>query len=395
MEARRAEAGAKNSLAFIILVQVILAGTPLTAQEMGAAGPLREWELVSLTGNTPFHQAVSVIQTFAKKVVVFPQELRDPIGVHVDRAPWRQALQLIAANHGLEVEARPNYLELLPIQGEGPVEELEPEYTVDSREINISATFFQADRTALRQVGIDWSTLSGGRVDISAGHQGASQVTGNQFAIGARGYINRSLSIDMLLRTFESNNVGEVVANPQIKVRSGQTGHIQVGSDFSVTTADFAGNAITQFFSTGTILTVTPKLILEEGIEYVDLEVEAERSSLVDPVRNLINKTVARTATLLKDGERTAIGGLFGHEVITARTGIPFLKDLPGWFFGARYLFGRTSEQVIKTDLIVLLRVNVVPSIRQRVLKGDSAEAETDIIQQRMRAFRQLMEGME
>ena len=327
--------------------------------------------------------------------MVFPQELSDPIGVSIDRAPWRRALQLIAANHGLEVEARPNYLELLPAPEQGgPVEEAEPEYTVDSREINISATFFQADRTALRQVGIDWSTISGGRVDVSATHQGASLVAGSPFSIGARGFINRSMSIDLLLRTFESNNVGEVVANPQIKVRSGQTGHIQVGSDFSVTTADFAGNAITQFFSTGTILTVTPKLILEEGIEYVDLQVEAERSSLIDPDRNLINKTVARTATLLKDGERTAIGGLFGQEVTKTRTGIPMLKDLPSWFFGLRYFFGRTTDQVVKTDLIVLLRVNVVPSVRQRVLQGDSAEAETDIIERRMRAFREMMEEM-
>lgn len=371
------------------------ANLPSAAQEMGVAGPAREWELVSLTGNTPFHQAIAVIQTFARKVVVFPQELSAPIGVSVDRAPWRRALQLIAANHGLAVEARPNYLELTPAQEQGGgVEEAEPEYTVDSREINISATFFQADRTALRQVGIDWSTISGGRVDVSATHQGASLVTGSPFAIGVRGFINRSMSVDMLLRTFESNNVGEVVANPQIKVRSGQTGHIQVGSDFSVTTADFAGNAITQFFSTGTILTVTPKLILEEGIEYVDLQVEAERSSLVDPDRNLISKTVARTATLLKDGERTAIGGLFGQEVTKARTGIPMLKDLPGWFFGLRYFFGRTSDQIVKTDLIVLLRVNVVPSVRQRVLQGESAEAETDIIERRMRAFREMMEEM-
>ena len=40
---------------------------PSAAQEIGAAGPVREWELVSLTGNTPFHQAIAVIQTFARK----------------------------------------------------------------------------------------------------------------------------------------------------------------------------------------------------------------------------------------------------------------------------------------------------------------------------------------
>lgn len=102
------------------------------------------------------------------------------------------------------------------------------------------------------------------------------------------------------------------------------------------------------------------------------LVVHAERSSLIDPVRNLINKTVARTSILLRDGEETAIGGLYGREVITTRSGVPVLKDLPAWMLGLRYLFGHDSRLVTNTELIVMLRVDIVPSLRQRVDEGEA-----------------------
>ena len=161
----------------------------------------------------------------------------------------------------------------------------------------------------------------------------------------------------------------EVVARPQVKVRSGKEGYIQVGSDFSITTADFAGNAITGFHSTGTIMTVKPFIRSEDGIDFIELWVEAERSALVDPVRNLISKTVAKTSVLLRDGEQTAVAGLYGENVSVVRTGVPFLKDLPTWLFGLGYLFGHESTQYSKTELVVMLKVDIVPSVRERVEK--------------------------
>jgi type IV pilus assembly protein PilQ len=88
---------------------------------------------------------------------------------------------------------------------------------------------------------------------------------------------------------------------------------------------------------------------------------------VVDPVRNLISKTVAKTSVLLRDGEQTAIGGLYGEVVSVSRNGVPFLKDLPAWMFGLRYLFGHESTQYSKTELVVMLKVDLVPSVRERV----------------------------
>lgn len=346
----------------ICLLVGCLVVQPVWSQRATSQGLVSEQELITLSKDMPFDQALRVIQTFANRVVVDPEHRTTPIGVDIDRESWRQALDQIAQSNGLQVAAHENYLQLLPVQqGEGGPA---PEVSIDSREVNISAVFFQADQSVLREFGIDWSTLSGGKVDVNAAYQGGG--ASRQFSVGVGANINRSLSVDLLIQTFESENTGEVIARPQIKVRSGKTGFIQVGSDFSVTTADFAGNAITQFYNTGTILRVEPVILSEDEVDFVDLQVEAERSSLIDPVRNVISKTVARTFTLLRDGEQTAIAGLYGHETTATRSGVPIFKDLPPWFLGLRYLFGFDSQLVSKTELIVLLKVEIVPSVRQR-----------------------------
>ena len=353
----------KRGLVWAVLVLDLVALNPAAGQQVTTGGLVQEQELITLARNTPLDQAVRIIQTFANQVVVAPRDLTAPIGVDIDRVPWRQALARIAEYHGLQVVKRDKYIELLP----GKEKVASSEVTLDSREVDISATFFQADKTALREIGIDWSTLRGGRVDASASHLGASQVISNQFSVEARANISRSLSVDMLLRSFESEQIGKILSSPQIKVRSGKTGFIQVGSDFSVTTADFSGNALTEFFKTGTILEVEAEVISQEGIDFVVLDVKAERSSLAGAGQNLINKTVSSTSVLLKDGEQTAIGGLYGQETTVTRTGIPGLKAIPGWFFGLRYLFGHDSKLVKDTELIVMIEVDIVPSVRQRV----------------------------
>ena len=337
---------------------------------------MAERELITLTRDTPFDQALRVIQTFANQVIVDPQRIEGEIGVDIDRQPWRHALDSIAKSNGLKVVDFDNYLQLQRLEEDesGRIEE-ESGVSLDSREVSISAIFFQADRAALRELGVDWSTLRGGRVDIAASSLGADQVVSDQVTLSVQGNINRSMSIDVLVKAFESENSGEVMARPQIKVRSGKTGRIQVGSDFSVTTADFAGNAITEFYSTGTILKVTPRLLSQEGIDYVDLEVLAERSSLVDPERNLISKTLAETQVLLRNQEQTAIGGLYGHETTIARSGVPVFRNLPPWLFGLRYLFGHDSRLVTNTELVILLKIEIVPSVRQRIENLQKADA--------------------
>src|SRR5690606_17010861 len=135
-----------------------------------------------------------------------------------------------------------------------------------------------------------------------------------------------------MFRFFENEGLGEIIASPNITVRDKKLGRIQVGSDFSVRTRDFAGNTVEKFFPTGTIIEVTPHVYRENGIDYILLNIMVERSSfLLNEETTEIKKTNASTQVLVLNGEETILGGLFVNEETITRNGIPFLKDLPWW----------------------------------------------------------------
>jgi type IV pilus assembly protein PilQ len=96
--------------------------------------------------------------------------------------------------------------------------------------------------------------------------------------------------------------------------------------------------------------------------------IQAEQSSVVPgQVSTIINKAQANTDVLLLDGEETLIGGLYNNEVTTVRQGVPFLKDLPWYVFGLRYLFGYNLDQIDKKELVILLKAELVPTLQERV----------------------------
>ena len=261
--------------------------------------------------------------------------------------------------------------------------------------MNIAAVFFEADRQMLRELGINWNSLKAGRVDVDASSRAADLVSAPLLSVQATGHLSRNLSVDALLKALETHSVGEVISNPQVKVIGGKEGLVQVGQDFSVITRDFGGNAVAEFFKTGTILKVTPRIVTEDSVEFVHLVVETERSTLVDPVRGIINRTTANTSALLYDGEETAIAGLYVNEVRRIRSGVPLLKDLPPWFFGLRYLFGYDRREVNKKELVVLLKVNIVPSIRARAAEKAAMKRGMDLIEEQSRAFDEMVRERE
>ena len=80
-------------------------------------------------------------------------------------------------------------------------------------------------------------------------------------------------------------------------------------------------------------------------------------------------------------GEEKVIGGLFINEEINIRQGIPFLKDLPWWVFGLRYLTGYDKKQVTKKEVIILLQAELMPTIKERVAQKKENEMDKQIIE--------------
>ncbi|RMF61984.1 MAG: hypothetical protein D6743_12765, partial [Calditrichaeota bacterium] len=319
----------------------------------------------------PMKTALDILSQYSLryegKIIIDPQGYNGPINVMVNKMYWKRALEYILRSNLRKFVEHEKYYEVVPLVQSQQKQEAQEGINTSTREVEINAVFFDADYSTLVEAGIDWSVIKNGRVRVNGNF--GSEVTKDLFnAQYTKSY--RSWDIFALLRTFETLDKGEVIANPQIQVMDGQKGKVKVGTNFFLTTRDFAGNTRFTEYESGVILTVTPTVIGEGDSTFIHLDIHAERSDVFpDPVAVTKSITESNTQVLLLNGEETVIAGLFSHEVKNTRRGIPVLKDLPPWFFGLRYLFGFESKSVKKKELIIILQASVLPTVGERIGK--------------------------
>lgn len=370
-------------------------------------------ELVSFLPSTSFDQFVEflnpIFERVTGKAIVDPEARSQPIGVSVAGMHFMDAFELVLEYNDLWYRETPQFfiVEVAPdepqvfVQEEGPLRQqpgvgrvLSPA-TLDTREIQINAILFELNHSRARDVGIDWNTFFGtgggsGGNDSGGGTNGGaggSDDEGGTFIIRTDDFFAQfndflispdAISITTLTQFFrllETEGLGETIASPQVTVLSGQKGEIQIGSDIPFLTRDFAGNTRTEFIKTGIIIDVVPTLIEEPivdtlnapTLEFIHLNVSVENSSSRPSGSGLaIDRNRANTQVLLLDEEQTIIGGLYSTQESVSRRGIPFLKDLPPWVFGLRYVFGYTQRQVTQKELLIVLQARLLDTIEAR-----------------------------
>lgn len=373
---------------FVISIFIVLQASPQEYWERRFKTSQNPDELVTMSETLPFNQAIELLSKVSESVsgrgIVATVQKTDPIGIEITNMPYDKALLMIVNFAGLEYEMKEDVI-IVKSKAKDEFERTPDTYAPPTqREVKISALFCEIDLLEARKVGLDWRVLlSGEQTNLAGVLRGETEVNtenggGNQQNQGLQPEFKLGVTSDFrigdffgqataVFKFFEQNNIGEIISNPSIVVRDRNEGKIQIGSDFSVRTRDFAGNTTEQFFPTGTIIIVTPYIHKENGIDYALLDVAVERSSFqTSELTTEIRKTTAATQVLMLDGEETAIGGLFLNEEVVVRNGIPFLKDLPWWVFGIRYLTGFDQTTTRKKELVILLKLELVPTLQDR-----------------------------
>jgi len=343
-------------------------------------------ELVSIAPSTTLDRALAAISEVSKKfvgkVIIDTERRTMPIGVDIQGMAWRDALETICRKNDLWYTEYENYIQITSTgataQGVAPGTTgpggavaggiMKEAVSFKSREVRISAYFFAVNLDRIEEVGLNWTFMkSTNNVDVSASLAAADKMTNSVFQAQVTPKLSFA-NIDILAKLFSGYNLGEILSGPQLIVRSGEEGRIQVGKDFSVKERDFAGNVIDKFYSAGTIITVTPQVVTENGVNFIHTVVAVERSDVTPgTVSTIVDKAKANTNLLLLDGEEVVIGGLYTSTTTTVRTGVPFLKDLPWYVLGLRYIFGYNSEEIKKQELVILLKADLVPTLQERI----------------------------
>lgn len=387
--------------------------------------------LVSFQEDTPFNQFVELVNPIFQrelgKRIVDPEGRSFPIGIPVSGMHYFDAFQRVLEANGLTFrETETVFLVQEPAPedqqaaGQVPTDTSEaPPATLDTREIRINAILFNLNLTKVRDLGLRWQQLFGSAQGGGQGGQGGGGGGGGGGGRGQGGQqgtfsiktdnlfesvedilqVPEQLTLERFrrfLNLLEQDDVGRTIANPQVSVQSGEQGNIQIGQDVPIQTTDFAGNTITEFFETGIIVQVTPTLLSQPVadtsgapvVDFIHMDVQVEDSNSQPTASGpVINRNQAETQVLLLDGEATAIGGLISTQKTTTRSGVPLLKDLPGWFFGLRYIFGTESTNVTKQELLIVLQAEVVDPLRARAQK----QFEDELIDQRRRNAREAL----
>lgn len=393
-----------------IIVLLLIAFVPfLSAQQYLEKMLSRNYsqdEVITLSSALPFDQAINLLSKVSEKTegikIVLTTDNSKPIGVEITNMYYLKALDIIVKYAGLIYEKKDD---IIIVKRQNQVKQNPKTYaSIDSREVTISAVFFESDVNKSKELGLDWKFLlsrDGLEIGGDFGKDLSKTTTANtgtqtkislpkdqistksSFGIGS--FFGEATSV---FRYLESENVGEIISSPNITVRDGVKGKIQVGSDFSIKQKDFSGNVVEKFFPTGTIIDVTPYVYKEDSLNYVLLDIKVERSSFAQSaLTSVIKKTSASTQVTMLNGEETVIGGLFTNQEVKERAGVPILKDLPWWVFGLRYIFGSDKTTIQKKELVILIKVELVPTIKERVAlrKKEGSPIENEIKKNRDR----------
>ncbi len=360
-------------------------------------------ELISLSPTLPFYQAINLLSKVSEKSsgikIVLTTDNSNPIGVEIKNMYYLKVLDIIVKYAGLIYEKKDDMI-IVKKQNEAK-KDPKTYASVNSREVNISAVFFESDVSKSKELGLDWKFLlskDGLEIGGDFGKDLTNTTnTNNTTAALPKYQISTKSSFDIggffgeatsVFRYLESEDVGEIISNPNITVRDRVKGKIQVGSDFSIKQKDFSGNVVEKFFPTGTIIEVTPYVYKEDSLSYILLDIKVERSSFSqNEITSEIKKTSATTQVTILNGEETVIGGLFINQNTQERSGVPILKDLPWWFFGLRYIFGSDKTKVQKKELVILIKADLVPTLKERVAirKEKGSPIEKEVIKNRNR----------
>lgn len=217
--------------------------------------------------------------------------------------------------------------------------------------------------------------------------------------------IFHGFQIEAKLNAFAKDDVLNVVSTPSLLVLNNQEAFINVGDRVPIPTSQAtntnstsnAGTVITnqiQYQETGVTLKVTPR-VNPGGL--VIMEIEQTSDTAVPTTTSELNAPTIRqrkiTSTLaVQHGDTIVLGGLIQETRSGGTQGIPILSKLP--LIGP--LFGVTSKNLSRTELIVLLTPRVVEN--RQDARGVTRELQrklTGVFEERMPNSDTLMERSE
>jgi len=156
-----------------------------------------------------------------------------------------------------------------------------------------------------------------------------------------------------------------VISSPYIMAMDNQKATIHITHDHPIPKWQEIGTTTTgirnfertfDYKEVGLKLDVTPK-INESNLVTLELQQEvSEVSEITEDGGVVVNKRSANSSVVVEDGQTIIIGGLIQKTKNKAKSGIPFLSDIPV----VGRLFGGSSDSFQRTELLIFITPHVI-----------------------------------
>jgi pilus assembly protein CpaC len=157
------------------------------------------------------------------------------------------------------------------------------------------------------------------------------------------------------------DSVGQILAEPNLSVISGETASFLVGGELPVVTV-IDGSTSVDYKEFGVRLALAAKVLRDDKIRLLLMpEVSALDTQYANETYDVpaLKTRRARTTVELGDGQSFILGGLLNREETESLTKIPFIGDIP--ILGA--IFRHTETERKKTELVIVATVNLVQPV--------------------------------
>ncbi|MCL6268527.1 type II and III secretion system protein family protein [Sansalvadorimonas sp. 2012CJ34-2] len=221
------------------------------------------------------------------------------------------------------------------------------------KQVNVKITVAEVSHSFIRQLGVKWGTM------VSTGGSANFLGNGKLFQSTLRSF--NSQDIARYITAIDDDSVGQVLAEPNLSVISGETASFLAGGEIPIIYYNDQSYNV-EYKEFGIRLEMAAKVLSDDKIKISMMpEVSAVDSTYKDTVLSIptFKTRRARTTIQLADGESFVLGGLLNSEDREALAKIPLIGDLP--VIGA--LFRHTESERRKSELIIVATVSLVQPV--------------------------------
>ena len=262
-----------------------------------------------------------------------------------------------------------------------------------SQQVMLRVRFVEVDRTAERDLGVNWFGANKGAL-VNTGNPGgvlppitnaspppgpggvpllqtlgtltpgglSTAAAGAPFGVGL---FKLASNVDLLISALETKGLARRLAEPDLVALSGDTASFLAGGEYPVPSVQSSSGTApvitTQYYPYGVQLTFVPTVLangiinlrLNPSVSELDYKNAVVISGTAIPS---ITKREARTTIELRDGQSFAIAGLLQSDNAHDVNQVPWLGSVP--VLGT--LFSSKSYQLNETDLVVIVSPHLV-----------------------------------